>query len=131
MDRHLDPGELLSQALTVLIGQEFGRSHEGSLHAVADSGQQNARRHDRFPATDVTLQETVHRPGASHVLEDLGHDALLGPGEGESKTFEVPPDEGPPGGEGGPGAPPNPPTPIGQQQFEEEELLVRQTPPGG
>ena len=82
---HLDTVEQSADARGVLLGQHLGRRHERSLMTALHRGEQHAHRHDRLAATDVALQQAVHRMRSGQVGLDLGDRALLGSGEREGQ----------------------------------------------
>ncbi len=83
--RHAEPRRLEQppDVDVVLLGEDFGRGHEGHLEPVFHGDDGGHQRHDRLAGSDVPLQEPVHRRGAFHVGDDLGDDLLLVVGEPE------------------------------------------------
>ena len=61
----------------VLLGQDFGRRHEGDLQAVLHRDERRHQRDDRLARSDVALQQPVHRLRPLHVGDDLADDGLL------------------------------------------------------
>ena len=55
----------------MLFGQDFGRRHDSSLKIVGDGHQHGEEGHHCFTTADIDLNETVHREGALHVVQDL------------------------------------------------------------
>ena len=55
----------------VLFGEDLGGGHEGALVPALDGGEQRADRHHRLAATDVALQQPVHRHGRHQIGGDL------------------------------------------------------------
>ena len=63
----------------VLRRQNFRRSDQRCLPAILDCGEHRANCDERLPRADLSLNQTIHRSSASHVLVDLGaHRRLVG-----------------------------------------------------
>ena len=72
-ERHAKPRPL-EQARDIqkmLVGQDFGRRHERHLLAVLHGDQRRHERNDRFPRSDVALQEPIHRMRPLQILHDV------------------------------------------------------------
>ena len=72
--------ERLEQGLefkVVLLGKNFGGSHECRLVAAVNRLKSGQGRDNRFSAADVTLNQTVHRSVLRKVGVNLHKDALL------------------------------------------------------
>jgi hypothetical protein len=61
----------------MLLGENFGRRHEGRLITGLDGLTNGQRGDDRLAAADVALQQALHRERLLEVGGDLGSDALL------------------------------------------------------
>lgn len=69
----------------VLLGEHLGgREHRG-LTARVDDGEHGAQGHHRLAASDLSLEEPVHRMLRGQVVEDLLGDLQLALGEGEGQ----------------------------------------------
>ncbi len=77
--RHLDPKRLepAPKILRMLIGEQFGRRHQGDLspHLHGLSGRKSG--HERFAAADVALHQAQHRRRTLEVLLDFLQHPLL------------------------------------------------------
>ena len=71
----------------MLLGEQFGRRHEGRLIAVLEREQHGEERHDGLAGADVTHQQAVHPFGPRHVVEDLASRLLLVGGEFPGQAF--------------------------------------------
>ena len=78
-------GKELFQRLRVLLGENFGRRHEGRLMAVLHHTEARRRRDHRLAASDVSLHEPVHGAAGREVLQNVVDGRLLGAGEREGK----------------------------------------------
>ncbi|CAB4631191.1 unannotated protein [freshwater metagenome] len=56
----------------VLRCEDFRRSNQRGLPAILNCSEHRADGDERLPRTDLTLNETIHRSGARHVLVNLG-----------------------------------------------------------
>ena len=69
-----------AQRVLVLLGEDFGRRHEGAL-AVVFVRKPDARRGDeRLAGADIALYKAAHRHTGDHVLHGGGDGAPLRPG---------------------------------------------------
>ncbi|KAF4531144.1 hypothetical protein B566_EDAN019179, partial [Ephemera danica] len=84
---HLQPQRLqpLHQFAEMLLGQNFGRRHQGALPAAVDGAGGRQRRHHRLARTDIALQQAVHGLGQGNVGANLFGHAGLGAGQGEGQ----------------------------------------------
>ena len=71
------------QAREVLLGEQFGGSHEGALVAALQRRHQRQGRHDGLAAPHVPLEQAEHRVRAGEVVQDLHHYPFLRRGEPE------------------------------------------------
>ena len=76
------------QRAVVLLGEDFGRRHQGRLVAGTDRREHRREGHHGLAATDVTLEEAEHRVGAAQVALDFVEAALLGASERERERLE-------------------------------------------
>ena len=65
----------------MLLGEDFGRRHEGDLPAVLHREERRQQRHDGLARADVALQQPVHRLRLLHVLADVLQRLALAAGE--------------------------------------------------
>ena len=61
----------------MLLGQRFGRRHQGALAAGFDRSQQRVQRHNGLSRADVALEQPLHRNGAGQVHIELADRGLL------------------------------------------------------
>jgi hypothetical protein len=80
---HLDTVEQLPDAVCVLLGQHFGRRHEGPLVAALHGHEQGRDGDHRLAAPHVALQQPVHWMGGGQVVLDLLDGAALVVGQVE------------------------------------------------
>src|SRR5712692_6385401 len=66
---------------SMLLCQQFGGCHDGTLIAVERGHQQGSRRYSRFTCANIALQEATHGPGLSEVSKNFADNAPLGRGE--------------------------------------------------
>ena len=71
----------LFERLRVLLGEDFGRGHEGRLMAVLDRAEARRRRDHRLAASDVSLHEPVHGTAGREVAQNVIDGRLLRAGE--------------------------------------------------
>ena len=55
----------------MLSGQDFRRRHDGSLKSMCDGQKKRVDRHGRLSASDVTLDQTIHRPAGNRVARHV------------------------------------------------------------
>jgi len=75
LQQRLQPVDQLAK---VLLGQNFGRRHEGALPTGVDGARRCQRRHHRFAAAHIALQQPVHGGAPLQVGVDLGAHPALG-----------------------------------------------------
>ena len=63
--------------LIVLLRQDLGGGHQRRLRPAFDRLQHRKKRHDRFAAADIPVQQPIHRRGRAHVRADLVQTTLL------------------------------------------------------
>jgi hypothetical protein len=61
----------------MLFGQDFCRSHQGSLVPGTSGPDHRRQRHHGLALADLTHQESSHRGARAEVLADLGDDSGL------------------------------------------------------
>jgi hypothetical protein len=66
----------------MLLGQDLRRCDDGDLGVVFYSDEGGHQGDDRLSASDIPLEETVHRVGLHEIVLDLSEDPALGVGEG-------------------------------------------------
>ena len=76
-------------SLQVLLGQDFGRRHEGGLEAVVEGDEHRQEGDHRFSAAYIALEQAVHLCPAAEVPADLPDDPLLGTGQLERHALAV------------------------------------------
>ena len=69
------------QALIMLLGKDFGRSHQRRQIAVLEGNIAGSCGDHRFSGADISLHQTVHRSAAAKVAADLLDGTLLGAGQ--------------------------------------------------
>ena len=67
----------MAESCQVLFGQDFGRSHDTCLIAVAYGQQHRHQSDDSLSATHVTLYQAVHLMAALHILMYLAYHTFL------------------------------------------------------
>ncbi len=78
----------------MLLGQHLGRSHQRTLVATLDRGEERGERDDRLARADVALQQPVHGRVGCHVAEDLVDRPPLVAGERERQRGMEPGNQG-------------------------------------
>ena len=71
----------------MLLGQYFGRCHDGDLHAGVDGLHCGHRGHDGLAAADIALEQTVHRIRKRQIGADFADHPLLRLGQIESQDL--------------------------------------------
>ena len=61
----------------VLLGQDLSWGHKGSLQTSINGRQQSSDGHHCFATTHITLNESGHGLGLSHISQKLLQNALL------------------------------------------------------
>ena len=62
----------------MLLGQHFGRRHDGGLIAELHRPQAGQEGHNRLSASHISLNQTVHGMRFFHILHNLRQGPLLG-----------------------------------------------------
>ncbi len=78
---HAQRGQLATDLLEMLGGQDFRGGHQAALEVVVFGDEHGEEGNDGFSAAHVALQQPVHLPSAAHVAPDLAYDPLLGVGQ--------------------------------------------------
>ena len=78
----------VAQFEVMLLGEDFGRRHEGGLVAVLDGLQCGKRGDHGLAAADIALQQALHGMRAGQVDADLVPDFLLRAGKGERQVLQ-------------------------------------------
>src|SRR6266542_5201833 len=65
----------------MLLGEKLGWGEKRCLISILHGQQCSEQGNDRLAAANVTLQQPVHPPVATHVGEDLAYGSVLSPGE--------------------------------------------------
>ena len=78
----------------MLLGQDFGRSHQGHVEAAFDRHERAAGRDHSFARADLSLHQPSHRVRAAQIAAQLAQHSGLGCGEFEieqaQKRFDQP-----------------------------------------
>ncbi len=67
----------------MLFGKDFSRRHYSHLRTGFDGGQRGQGGDNGFAATDIALQQAVHRVGLRHIAADFGNNFFLRIGQGK------------------------------------------------
>ncbi len=109
----------------VLLGEDFGRGHDGGLMAGGDGLEHGADRDGGFAGADVALEQAIHGCGAGEVAGDLADGLLLAAGEREGQAgADVFFDPGVPLERRGEQAGAEPGAAEGDADLQEEEFVV-------
>ena len=74
-DRHAF--QELTNALQVLLCQDFRRCHHAGLITIVQGNEHGHQGHQCLSATHVALQQAVHLTACAHILADLVHHPFL------------------------------------------------------
>ncbi len=86
---HVHVRQQPAESLEMLCRQDFRRSHQARLKAVVQRNQHAHDRHQRFPATHITLQKAVHLFARRRILADLFDYTFLRVGQFKRQVFPV------------------------------------------
>ncbi len=126
-DRQSQRLERTAEIRVMLLGQNFGRSHQSRLVARSACHDEGVERDDGFPGPDVALNEPVHGSLRSHVALYFSDDAFLSRRQLKRQESRQSPEERRRRIESYPlhflldGL-----LPTGQRQLQQEQLLKRQ-----
>ena len=73
----------------MLVGKNFGRCHDTGLGPAVNGHQHRNKGHNRFTASYVTLQESVHLFARFKIFVNLAQHFLLGIGKGKRQMILV------------------------------------------
>ena len=73
----------------VLLGEDFGGSHDARLITIVEGDEHCHQRHKGLAGAYVALEETIHLSSGTHVVTYLVHHSLLRTGKTEGEVLRI------------------------------------------